>query len=148
MKKMTTRTRTLTKMPTMMLAVVAMLAAAGVARAAAKSVKVPMTFITTEGVGKSAGTITLKEGKDGVMLEPKLKGLPPGEHGLHLSHRGLADVRELPGDHRGGVREVARPAEVREHDVGPRSVLVLVLDEHDPGRWGPRGRRADRAGEQ
>jgi len=97
MNKMTTRTRTLTRISTMMLAILTMLVAAAVARAAAKSVKVPMTFITTEGVGKSAGTITLKEGKDGVMIEPKLKGLPPGEHGLHLHEHGSCEVAEKDG---------------------------------------------------
>ena len=43
---------------------------------AAKSVKVTMNLVTADGVGKSVGTITLKEGKDGVTLEPKLKDLP------------------------------------------------------------------------
>jgi len=80
-----------------MIAVLTVLVAAGVARAAARSLKVPMTFITTDGVGKSAGTITLKEGKDGVMLEPKLKGLPPGEHGLHLHENGSCEAAEKDG---------------------------------------------------
>src|SRR5215207_9061633 len=51
---------------------------------AAKSAKVKMNLITADGVGKSVGTITIKEGKDGVTLEPKLKELPPGEHGFHV----------------------------------------------------------------
>ena len=33
---------------------------------AAKSTKVTMNLITADGVGKSVGTITIKEGKDGV----------------------------------------------------------------------------------
>jgi Cu-Zn family superoxide dismutase len=60
----------------------------GSAAFAAKSVKVTMNTVTTEGVGKSIGTITVKEGKDGVTLEPKLKGLTPGEHGFHLHEKG------------------------------------------------------------
>src|SRR4029078_5026342 len=48
---------------------------------AAKSIKVTMNLITVDGVGKSVGTITIKEGKDGVTLEPKLKDLPPRDHG-------------------------------------------------------------------
>src|SRR5215831_18393335 len=51
---------------------------------AAKSVKVTMNAVTTEGVGKSIGTITVKEAKDGVTIEPRLKGLAPGEHGFHI----------------------------------------------------------------
>ena len=37
---------------------------------AAKSTKVTMNLVTADGVGKSVGTITIKEGKDGVTLEP------------------------------------------------------------------------------
>ena len=46
--------------------------------------KAGMNLVTADGVGKSVGTITIKEGKDGVTLEPKLKDLPPGDHGFHL----------------------------------------------------------------
>jgi len=45
----------------------AMLMAAAPAYAA-KKLKVPMSFVTAEGVGKSAGTVTVSEGKDGVTL--------------------------------------------------------------------------------
>jgi Cu-Zn family superoxide dismutase len=68
----------------------------GAARAA-KPVKVTMSFITTDGVGKSAGTVTIKETKDGVTLEPKLKGLPPGEHGFHLHEKGSCDPADKEG---------------------------------------------------
>jgi superoxide dismutase, Cu-Zn family len=51
---------------------------------AAKSLKVTINLIDANGVGKSVGTVTVTEGKDGVTLVPNLKGLPPGEHGFHL----------------------------------------------------------------
>jgi Cu-Zn family superoxide dismutase len=44
---------------------------------AAKPVKVTLDFITAEGVGKPAGTVTIKETKEGVTLATDLKGLPP-----------------------------------------------------------------------
>src|SRR5215831_7413031 len=83
-------------MPAKLIPIVILLVGGGVAHAA-KSVKVDMMFISPDGVGKSAGTVTLKEVKDGVMLEPKLKGLPPGEHGFHLHENGSCDTAEKEG---------------------------------------------------
>jgi Cu-Zn family superoxide dismutase len=73
-----------------------LIATAGTARAA-KPVKVEMSFITPDGIGKPAGTVTLKETKDGVTLEPQLKGLPPGEHGFHLHEKGSCDPADKEG---------------------------------------------------
>src|SRR4029079_16216601 len=61
------------------------------------AVKVTRSFIPPEGVGKPAGTVTLKEGKDGVTLEVALKGLPPGEHGFHLHEKGSCDPADKEG---------------------------------------------------
>ena len=81
---------------TIALLAVASLAGAGTA-SAAKSVKVPMSFVSADGVGKSAGTVTLKETKDGVTLQTDLKGLPPGEHGFHLHEKGSCDAADKEG---------------------------------------------------
>ena len=64
---------------------------------AAKSVKVTMNAISTDGVGKSVGTITIKEGKEGVTIEPKLTGLPPGEHGFHIHEKPSCDTADKDG---------------------------------------------------
>ena len=64
---------------------------------AAKSIKVTMNAITADGVGKSIGTITIKEGKDGVTVEPKLKGLTPGEHGFHVHEKASCDPADKDG---------------------------------------------------
>ena len=64
---------------------------------AAKKLKVPMSFITADGVGKSAGTVTVSESKDGVTFSTDLKGLPPGEHGFHLHEKNSCAPGEKDG---------------------------------------------------
>jgi superoxide dismutase, Cu-Zn family len=63
----------------------------------AKSVKVTMNSVTAEGVGASIGTITIKESKDGVTLEPKLKGLAAGEHGFHIHENPSCEPADKDG---------------------------------------------------
>ena len=76
---------------------VALLLVAGGVAQAAKSVKVTMNAVTTDGVGKSMGTVTIKEGKDGVTIEPKLKGLAPGEHGFHIHEKASCTPADKDG---------------------------------------------------
>lgn len=63
----------------------------------AKPIKVTMNAVSTDGVGKSIGTITIKETKEGVTLEPKLKGLLAGEHGFHLHEKASCDPADKDG---------------------------------------------------
>jgi superoxide dismutase, Cu-Zn family len=69
----------------------------GTALAAGKPVKVTINHISESGVGKPAGTITLKETKDGLELATNLKGLPAGEHGFHLHENGTCDPADKDG---------------------------------------------------
>jgi superoxide dismutase, Cu-Zn family len=84
-------------MKTIRFVAVALLLLGGSAAPAAKSVKVTMNAVTADGVGKSMGTITVKQGKDGVTIEPKLKGLAPGEHGFHIHEKPSCDPADKDG---------------------------------------------------
>ena len=84
-------------MKTIRFVAVALLLLGGSAARAAKSVKVTMNAVTADGVGKPMGTITVKEGKDGVTIEPKLKGLAPGEHGFHIHEKPSCDPADKDG---------------------------------------------------
>jgi Cu-Zn family superoxide dismutase len=68
----------------------------------AAKVKVPMSFIDKDGVGKRAGTVTLQDSKDGVTLMTDLKGLPPGEHGFHLHEKASCDPADKDGQKAAG----------------------------------------------
>lgn len=49
-----------------------------------ETMKVRVHSVSTEGIGKSIGTITIKEHQHGALLVPDLEGLEPGLHGFHL----------------------------------------------------------------
>jgi Cu-Zn family superoxide dismutase len=72
-------------------------ASASAAEKAPKPVKVEVNFIDATGVGKSAGTITIKQTADGLELDTKLKGLTPGEHGFHLHENGSCAPADKEG---------------------------------------------------
>ena len=52
--------------------------------ALAAPMTVPMHLIDANGIGKSVGTMSVEDSKDGLVLMPKLEGLPPGVHGFHV----------------------------------------------------------------
>jgi Cu-Zn family superoxide dismutase len=62
-----------------------------------KPVTVKVNFIDTTGIGKPAGTVTVKETAEGIELDTNLKGLPPGEHGFHLHENGSCAPADKEG---------------------------------------------------
>ena len=43
-----------------------------------------MNKVTATGIAESVGTVTFRQGQDGLIIEPNLAGLAPGPHGAHV----------------------------------------------------------------
>lgn len=63
----------------------------------AESMDIEMHRVSTDGIGESIGTITVKDHEDGVLFEPELEGLETGLHGFHLHKKASCDPAEKDG---------------------------------------------------
>jgi len=63
----------------------------------ADEVTIPVNAVDEHGVGKSLGTVTAMDSKDGLVLTPNLKGLPPGGHGFHVHENPSCQPKEKEG---------------------------------------------------
>jgi superoxide dismutase, Cu-Zn family len=67
-----------------LVAAAAYAAVAATSAPAAETTTVPMTLVDARGQGAAVGEIVLSESHDGLVLTPRLRGLPPGLHGFHV----------------------------------------------------------------
>lgn len=49
---------------------------------------IPIYEVTTQGIGKKMGTITLQDSPRGLTIRPQLSDLPSGFHGFHIHEKG------------------------------------------------------------
>src|SRR5260370_32256429 len=56
--------------------------------AGAKTAAATISSISATGVGGPLGTVSFMDSTHGLMITPKLSGLPPGKHGFHIHDKG------------------------------------------------------------
>jgi Cu-Zn family superoxide dismutase len=84
-----------------LIAVAATIAFACIASAAgAAELAVTMHKITDAGIGEAIGRVYFKDGPKGLVVTPRLKGLPPGEHGFHVHANRSCDAAASPSGQR------------------------------------------------
>lgn len=64
--------------------------------AAADSV-VPMNLVSADGIGATAGQVTISETSHGLVFTPALSGLTPGLHGFHVHQNPDCQPKEKDG---------------------------------------------------
>jgi Cu-Zn family superoxide dismutase len=79
-----------------LLTLLVMVCCSGMAQAQ-ETVKITMNFATTDGLGKSVGTVTASQTSYGVVLTPDLSGLTPGIHGFHVHQNPDCAPKEQDG---------------------------------------------------
>jgi len=102
-------------------AVLAAAAVAFAANASADDVTVKVFRTAEKGQGEALGTVRFADGRLGLEIHPRLKGLPPGPHGFHIHELGScavkagADGKPVPGLAAGGHYD---PGKTGKH-LGP-----------------------------
>ncbi len=79
------------------LGVVGALALLALAMPVRADIIVQMHKIGPDGIGESIGELILEDGDDGLTFEPRLKGLTPGMHGMHIHENPSCDAAEKDG---------------------------------------------------
>ena len=86
----------------------------------AEDVRVPVSLVNEQGVGKEIGTVTASDSKFGLILTPQLSELAPGLHGFHVHDKpdcahAMKDGKAVPALAAGGHYD---PANTGKHE-GP-----------------------------
>src|SRR6266566_801886 len=88
----------------------------------AATAQATINSISATGGGRPLGTVTFMDSDRGLVITPKLSGLPPGEHGFHIHDKGdcgpgMNQGKPAAGFAAGGHYD---PAHTKKH-LGPLS---------------------------
>ena len=64
---------------------------------AAADLSIPISAVTSDGVGKNLGKVDISESPYGVIFNPSLHDLPPGLHGFHVHENPDCDAQKKEG---------------------------------------------------
>ena len=104
--------------------------------AAAATADATVNSVGATGVGVLLGTVTFTDTARGLLITPKLSGLPPGQHGFHIHEKGdcgsgMNQGKPAAGFAAGGHYD---PAHTKNH-LGPSSTAghrgdlpILMVD--------------------
>jgi superoxide dismutase, Cu-Zn family len=104
--------------------------------AAAATAEATVNSINAAGVAARLGTVTFTDTAGGLLITPKLSGLPPGQHGFHIHEKGDCGPGMNQGKPAAGFAAGSHydPAHTKKH-LGPFSTSghrgdlpVLVVD--------------------
>jgi len=104
--------------------------------AAAATATATINSISATGVGAPLGTVFFADGALGLVITPRISGLPPGEHGFHIHEKGDCGPGMNQGNPAAGFAAGGHydPAHTKKH-LGPLSTAghrgdlpVLVVD--------------------
>lgn len=73
------------------------------APALAAGASATLKAITAEGIGADVGSAEFTEGKDGLAIALSIKGVPDGEHGMHIHEKGDCGAGEKDGKKTAGL---------------------------------------------
>jgi superoxide dismutase, Cu-Zn family len=109
---------------------------AAMGEAGAATAEATVNSISTSGVGARLGTVTFTDTARGLLITPRLSGLPPGQHGFHIHEKGNCGPGMNQGKLAAGFAAGGHydPAHTKRH-LGPFStgghrgdLPVLVVD--------------------
>lgn len=92
---------------------------------------------TTKGMGEKIGTISFQDSSKGLIIQPHLKGLPPGDHGFHIHDKPSCEALQTDNTWKAGMAagEHYDPKHTDKH-LGPNKeghmgdLPVLVVDQN------------------
>ena len=108
----------------------------GTRSAGAATATATINSISATVIGESLGTVIFMDTAQGLVITPKLSGLPPGEHGFHIHEKGACGPGMNQGKPAAGFAAGGHydPAHTKKH-LGPISTAghrgdlpVLVVD--------------------